>query len=118
VFLLVLLLNGYYFSDTMGRASGKKKSAWVFPMRIDWTFYPLCALAGLLTCGLSLNRAFPSCNMKIIKTVAYYGISPHLQRWPNVTDSHRIPFSPPFSWKDDTEVAFMAVTITDDYIKK
>ena len=46
--------------------------------------------AGLLTCGSPSAHAFPS-NIRSI--VTFYEHRPRLQRWPNVTDSHRIPFS-------------------------
>lgn len=40
-------------------------------------------------------QIIPQPRLPIIATVALYGIGPCLQRWPNVTDLHRIPFSSP-----------------------
>ena len=55
-----------------------------------WT-RSLFSQAGLLTCGSFSDCTFPFPT----GTVAFYSRRPRLQRWPNVTDLHRIPFSPP-----------------------
>jgi len=53
-------------------------------------------LAGLLTRGSPSDRAFPGISrIREVSPVAPCGPRPRSQRWPNVTDSHRIPFSPP-----------------------
>lgn len=40
-------------------------------------------------------QIIPQPRLPITTTVALCGSGPCLQRWPNVTDLHRIPFSPP-----------------------
>jgi len=50
----------------------------------------LFSQAGLLTCGSSSDCTFPPEN----KAVVASSRRPRSQRWPYVTDLHRIPFSP------------------------
>jgi len=51
--------------------------------------------AGLLTYGSFSGCTFPSIRFERVSAVASYSLCPRLQRWPNVTDLHRIPFSSP-----------------------
>ena len=54
---------------------------------------PLFFQAGLLAHGSSSACAFPALRLPGW-SVAYCRPCPRLQRWPNATDLHRIPFSP------------------------
>ena len=57
------------------------------------TTFILVFLVGLLTYGSFAGHAFPL----ILPTVALYDHCSRLQRWPNVTDLNRIPFSPHYA---------------------
>ncbi len=75
----------------------KKPTKEHYTLLWTWSDYTVTVLqAGLLTDGSPSGPTFPFPPVYRVETVAYRDHRPRLQRWPNVTDLHRIPFSSPF----------------------